>query len=256
MRKRQKMVITAVGLATALLAAQGANLEIRYLLVVLLTLVTWLLAAWTLKEGLTGLEWLTIPLPAALFTAATGLFYILLPQAWWARGTITVFFAIGQYALLLTGNIFSVASIRTIALFRAASTVGFVMSLVTAFLLFDTIWSFRPDWWQVYLLVFAASVVILLPAVWSVDLPKKLDKRLLSYCLWPAGAMGTLALAVTFWPISISVASLFLTTTLYVFLGIIQHQLTDRLFTRTMGEYVTVGIAVTITMLLTAGWGI
>ena len=42
-------------------------------------------------------------------------------------------FGIGQYTLLLTANIFSVAAIRTIALFRAAVAVGFVMTLLTGF---------------------------------------------------------------------------------------------------------------------------
>jgi len=256
MRKRQKLVLTSLALSLGLLAVQSVGLEIRYLLIGFLAGVSWLLAAWSLKEGLSGIEWLTVTLPSVLFTAAVGLFYILLPQAWTARLSIAVIFGIGQYALLLTGNIFSVAAIRTIALFRAASAVGFVMALITGFFIFDTILSFRFDFWLVGLLVFVTGFLLLVPALWSVELLPVISKRVWKYSFWSAVSLGFLAVSICFWPISISVASLFLSTILYVVLGITQHYFSERLFPRTVGEYVTVGVVVTITMLATAGWGV
>jgi hypothetical protein len=256
MRKRQKLVLTAFVLSAFLLGVQSVGLEIRYILIGILALVTWMLAAWSLKEGLVGVGWLTATLPSVLFTASVGLFYILLPQEWWARMLIALVFGIGQYALLLTANIYSVAAIRTIALFRAASAVGFVMALVTAFFLFDTILSFKFQFFIVGFLVFVTSFLLLLPALWSVELQPKLNARIWLFSLFLAVGMGMLATAICFWPISTSVASLFLSTMLYVVLGISQHHFSDRLFNRTMWEYVTVGMAVTITMLLTAGWGV
>ena len=256
MRKRQKLVLSGLILALGLLAVQSVGLELRYWLIGFLTILTWLLTAWSLKEGLVGIEWLMVALPAVEFTAATGLFYILLPQAWWAKLGIVMIFGIGQYALLLTANIFSVAAIRTIALFRAASAVGFVMSLVMGFLLFNTILSFRVDCWVVGLAVAGASWLILLPALWSVELLPKVTGRVISFAGWLAVAMGLLAVAVCFWPISTAVQSLFLTTMLYVVLGVSQHYWIERLFARTVAEYVTVGVVVTMTMLLTAGWGV
>ena len=232
------------------------NLELRYPLIGVAGIIAYLLGVWSLREGLSGIEWLTVVLPSVFFTLAVGLFYILLPQAWWARGLIALLFGIGQYALLLTANIFSVAAIRTIALFRAASAVGFVMTLVTGFLLFDTILSFRLAFPLVGLLVCLASFGLLLPALWSVELLPKLNRRVLSYAVCISLAMGVLAMSVCFWPIGITVSSLFLSTALYVMLGIAQHYFQDRLFNKTVWEYVTVGAAVTITMLATAGWGV
>ena len=256
MRKRQKLVLTAFLLAGMLLAVQSVGLEIRYILIGVLAVVTWLLASWSLREGLAGIEWLTVTLPSVLFTASVGLFYILLPQEWWAWLLIAFIFGVGQYALLLSANIFSVAAIRTIALFRAASAVGFVMALVTAFFLFDTILSFRFPFYEVGLYSFLTSFFLLMPALWSVELLPKINSRVMVFSVFLAVGMGLLSMAICFWPISTSVASLFLSTMLYVMMGISQHHFADRLFNRTVWEYVIVGLAVTVTMLLTAGWGV
>ena len=256
MRKRQKLVLSAVILSLGIVGIQSANLELRYLLVLLLTGVTWLLTGWSLREGLSGIEWLTVPIPAALFTASVGLFYILLPPAWWAKVAIVILFGIGQYALLLSANIFSVAAIRTIALFRAALAVGFVMTLLTGFFLYDTIFSFRPEFWVAGLSVAAISMLLLLSGLWSVNLEKYLTTRLFIYSLFLAIAMGFLAMAISFWPINVSVSSLFLCSMLYIFLGISQHHFAQRLLMRTVWEYVTVGMVVLVTVLFTAGWGV
>lgn len=250
------MVLSALFLSLGLVGVQSLPLEIRYILIMGLGLASWLFSGWALKEGLNGIEWVTSILPSVLFTIAVGMFYILLPAAWWARLLIAVVFAVGQYALLLTANIFSVAAIRTIALFRAASAVGFVMSLITGFFLFDTIFSFRMFFPLIGLSVATASFLLLLPALWSVELLPKISSRVASYSLWMAIFMGIVAMSIAFLPVSISVSALFLSTVLYVFLGIAQHQFADRLFARTVGEYVTVGVAVTITMLATVGWGV
>jgi hypothetical protein len=256
MRKRQKLVTSAIFLSLGLLLIQNVNLELRYLLIAVMSGLSWILAAWSLKEGLSGVEWLTVTLPSVTFTTAVGLFYILLPPALWARLIIALVFGIGEYALLLTANIFSVAAIRTIALFRAATAVGFVMTLVTGFFLFDTIFSFRLSFWATGLAVASVSFLFFLPSYWSVELKPKISKSIVNYSLWSALCLGFLAMTICFWPISISVSSLFVSTMLYVFLGIFQHHFVQRLFTRTLWEYLTVGLVVTITTLLTAGWGV
>lgn len=253
MRKRQKFVLAAVLVTLVVAVVQLLPLEWRYALMVVVTGLGWILAAWSLKEGLAGVEWLTVPLPPALFTAAVGLFFILLPPHWLARSLVLAVFGIGWYAQLLTANIFSVAAIRTIALFRAAGAVGFVMTLVTGFLFYNTLLSFRLPFWANGVGVGGISFLLLLPALWSVDLAEKITPMVLTYTGALAALTGALALAVSFWPVSLSVASLFLTTVLYVFLGLSQHQLSGRLFSRTVWEYVTIGLVVLITMLVTAG---
>lgn len=255
MRKRQKFVLTAVVLTGAVAAIQLTPLEWRYGLIVFLFLLAWILSGWSLKEGLSGVEWVTVPLPLVLYSAGIGFFFILLPAHWLWRSLVLLLFGVGQYALLLTANIFSVAAIRTFALFRAASAVGFVMTLVTGFLLYDTLLSFRLPFWANGVGAAAISFLLLLPALWSVELPEKISAKIYSYSAGLAGVVGILALAIAFWPVSLAVASLFLTTALYVGLGLAQHHFSGRLFSRTVWEYVTVGMVVLVTMLATAGWG-
>lgn len=255
MRKRQKFVLTAATLAVGVGGIQLASLELRYVLVGLLTGLTWAMSAWSLKEGLNGVEWLTVLLPPTLFTAGVGLFYILLPSHWAAKVAIFVLFAVGQYAQLLTANIYSVAAIRTIALFRSANAVGFVMTILTGFLLYNTVLSFRLGFWFIGPLVAIVSGLLALPALWSVNLEPTVSVEIRAYTFWLGILIGLLAIAVSFWPVGTTVYSLFLTTVLYVYLGLTQHQLSQRLFRRTVWEYVTVGLVVLTTMLITAGWG-
>ncbi len=256
MRKRQKFVLTALTLAAGLwgIHALPVALEWRYWLIALLVGVAAVGSGWALREGLSGIEWLTVVLPPTLFTAGVGLFYILLPTHWLARLAVVVMFGVGQYALLLTANIFSVAAIRTIALFRAAGAVGFVMTMLTGFLLYDAILSFREAWWWSAPLIMIVSMLLLLPALWSVEVEERLSLKVIKYTIWLAVLQGLMAVAISFWPVSLIVASLFLTTMLYIYLGISQHHFSQRLFSRTVWEYLTVGMVVLATMLLTAGF--
>jgi len=257
MRKRQKFVLTAILLSLGIGTIQFvASLEIRYALIGLLFGITWVLSAWSLKEGLTGLEWLTVLMPMTLFTAAVGFFYILLPDHWLAKLVVILLFGIGQYALLLTGNIFSVAAIRTIALFRAAQAVGFVMTLLTGFFLYDTILSFRLGFWFSAPLIFLASVLLLLPVLWSVKLEEKLNHQLINFSLVFSLLLALITISISFWPVSLAVSALFLTTILYVYLGIAQHHFSERLFKKTAWEYIIVGMVVLVTMLVTSGGGV
>jgi hypothetical protein len=89
-----------------------------------------------LREGIDGIEWLTVLTLPPLYTAGVGLFYFLLPVRWLTRLPVAMAYGLGMYVLLLTENIFSVASIRTIQLLRAAQAVGFLLTLVTGFFLY------------------------------------------------------------------------------------------------------------------------
>jgi hypothetical protein len=149
-----------------------------------------------------------------------------------------------------------VAKIRTIALFRAAQAVSFVMTVVTAFFIFNTILSFRQPFWLIGLLVFAGSGLLLLPALWAVELKPVLDRRAIRYTMIISLYIGFFGMSISFWPISTAVASIFMATMMYVFLGISQHHFSGRLFSKTVWEYVPFGLVVLITMLLTAGRGV
>jgi len=252
MRKRQKFILTSVLTTVGVMMAQMAPLEWRYLLILFLGGVTYLLSAWSLNEGLGGVEWLTVLLPQVMFTWAVGWFFILLPGVWWARILIAVIFAIGQYALFLCGNIFSAAAIRTIALLRAAQTVGFVMTLLIGFLLLDTVISFRFPFMGTAVLVFLVSSLLTLPSLWTVEVGEKLDLKIILYSLVIGLLMAILSVSISFWPLSIANSSLFLTSMLYCFLGLAQHHFSQRLFSKTVWEYVVVGGVILVTVLISS----
>ena len=63
---------------------------------------------------------------------------------------------------------------------------------------------------------------------------------------------GVFAIVITFWPVTLAVSSLFLTTMLYCLVGVTQHSLSERLFDKTIWEYIVVGGVVIITMLITS----
>lgn len=255
MTKRQKFIFTSLFLATGLIFVQFAEVSFQYLAIAILTAMTALLTVWSLREALEGIRWITTLILPTLFTAAIGLFYFLLPSNWLSRLPIAFLFALGMYALLLTENIFSVAAIRTIQLFRAASAVGFLLTLFTAFLLYDTVFSFRLSFYSNSVLVYLISLPLFLQGLWSVNLEEKLSRKLLSYSLFLSLVLAELALVISFYPLTVAMSSLFLTTGVYVLLGLTQAYFNERLFKQTVYEYLGVGFLVLLIMLATARWG-
>lgn len=235
--------------------ANLADLATRYLGIGILSLLSVGLTIWSLKEGLDKIEWLTIPILPFLYVLGVALFYFLLPPNFITLVVVILSFAFGVYILLLTENIFSVAAIRSIALFRAASSVAFLLALSAGFLLFDVIFSFRLASWLNGILTFLVSFALSLHGLWSVKLEKELDKKTCFYSLILALISGQFAFAISFWPVSVALASLFLTAVSYVLLGLSQAEFSGRLFKKTIREYLLVGIGVFVTLLLTTRWG-
>lgn len=255
MTKRQKFIITSFLLAVGLVFVQFAEVSYRYLAIAALTFATAGLAIWSLKEALAGVRWVTTIILPSLFTAGVGFFYFLLPSTWYSGLPMAIIFALGMYALLLTENIFSVAAIRTIQLFRAASAVGFLLTLLTAFLLYDTVSSFRFPFYINSILIYLISLPLFFQGLWSVNLEEKLSNKLLFYSLFLPLVLSQTALVISFYPLSIAMSSLLLTSELYVLLGLAQAHFADRLFRQTVYEYLAVGVLVLMIMLLTVRWG-
>ncbi|MBU1323034.1 MAG: hypothetical protein V1810_04405 [Candidatus Beckwithbacteria bacterium] len=254
MTKRMKLVIVAVVLSLGLLGIQSIDVDARYQAIGLLAGVAYGLSAWALFGDLKKTEWLTVLILPVLYPVAVALFYFLLPVRLLSRVVILSIFGIGMYALLLTENIFSVAAIRTIQLLRAAHAVGFLLTLLVAFFLWDTLFSFRlAPWWNA-LGVGITSLPLVLQGLWSVNLEEKISREVVNNSLGLSWGLASLALMISFWPVTITIASLFLVTGLYVGLGLVQNRLSGRLFHKTITEYLWVsGLVVGLTFLL-ARW--
>jgi len=255
MTKRRKLILEAFVLTPGLLATQFVEVRYRYGAILFLTLLTYFLTAFFLREDLKKISWLmNLSLPA-LYTAAVALFYFLLPEVFLSRLLILVFFGIGMYAILLIENIFTIAAARTIQLVRAAQAVGFLMTLVTSFLFYDTIFSFKLSALTNAFLVFVISFFMILPSLWTVNLSETIEKKIVQYSLALAWFMAQLAFFISFWPLTITAVSLFLVAVCYVILGIVQNYLSGRLFKNTLNEYLRVGIGVLIITYFLAKWG-
>lgn len=255
MTKRQKFVISAILLAFGFFLTQFVDLSFKYQAIVGLSFVCVLLSAWSLSGGLGKNATLLVLVLPAFFTAGIGLFYFLLPATIITRIPILVLYAIGIYALLLTANIYTVSTARTIALLRAAHAVGFLLTLVAGFLLFDTILSLRLDFWANGVGAFLVGFPLFLQGFWSIELEKNFSKEVFYLALGFGLILGEIATVLSFWPITVPVGALAITTVVYIGLGLGQAKLQQRLFARTVREYILVGAAVFITMFLTAKWG-
>ncbi|HUW24076.1 MAG TPA: hypothetical protein VMW04_00440 [Patescibacteria group bacterium] len=253
--KRRKFIFSSLLLTLGFILIQLVGFTNRYEAIFLLSLLTIPLTLWSLEEALHGPIWLVSWILPMFFTAGVGLFYFLLPGSLLTAIPVILIYFVGMYVLFLSENIFAVAAIRTIQLFRSASAVGFLLTLITSFLLYDTIFSFRLHFYQSALLVAVISFFLFLHGTWAVNLEEKISGQLLLYSLLMALGMGEIALILSFWPTAITLGSLFLTSLVYVSLGIVQAKLNDRLFKKTVEEYLTVGLLVLVVLLAYTAWG-
>lgn len=255
MTKRQKFVISSGLLTLGFFLIQFVDFDWRYQAIAALTLLSVVLIFWSLREELgRDATLLTFILPS-FFTAGVGLFWFLLPTTLLTRIPILGLYALGIYALLLTSNIYTVATDRTIALLRAAHAVGFLLTLVTGFLLFDTILSLRWDFWANGAIVGLVAFPLFLQGFWSIELERVLPYEIIYLSAGLALVVAQISAILSFWPVTVAVGALGLTTIVYMGLGLGQAKLQQRMFERTVKEYFLVGAIVFITMFLTARWG-
>lgn len=255
MNKRLRFIITSTVLSSGLILIQFVESSFKYYTISGLLALTAVLFFWSLHEGLGRNMTLTTLILPALFTLGVSLFWFLLPVNIYTRIPIVLFYALGIYVLCLTTNIYSVSTIKNIALLRAARGVGFVLTLLTAFLLYDAIFSLKQQIYITLPLYFITSFLLFLQGFWSIELEKKLTKNLLSVTLVSSLALLELAGIIFFWPVTVVVGSLFLTAGVYLLLGLGQAKLEERLFPTTVREYLTVGIIVLVGMFFATHWG-
>jgi hypothetical protein len=252
--------------------AQLLPVEIRLTLILVLTVISYFLTAWVLFEDMKGIEWLTLTILPVMFTLGAGLFSYYLPSAvpslfnlkfgistsrFLASLVGVIFFGlygIGMYAILLTENIFSVASIRTIQLLRAARSVGFIFSLIVGIFFFHTFLSFRAPFYLVLGTVFVVCFLLSLSALWSVELKMTGLSEVLVNSLLVAFVMAQMGLVLSFWPVQPLMGGLMLVAGFYSLLGLFQQRMTNRVFFGSYVEYIVFLVIVLATGFLTTSW--
>jgi hypothetical protein len=254
--KKLRFIISSILLSAGFVLIQFLPGQFKFPSIAILVLVTCLFSVWSFYEGLDkNMTLVSLVLPM-LFTLSVGIFWFLLPVNIFTRIPIVIFFAVGIYALFSTMNIYTVSSsLRTIALLHAAKGVGFVLTLVTSFLIFDAILSIKQMFYVNFALVLIASFLMFFQGYWSVELEKKINKEIFLMSLISSLVIGELSILIFFWPVTVVVGSLFLTSGVYVLLGLGQAKFEDRLFPSTIREYLTVGSIVFLSMFFATRWG-
>lgn len=252
--KRQQFVGVTLVLTTGLLLTQLVSGDLRYPLVILLSLVAYGLSAFAIREDLHGAEWLTLLTLPTLFTAAVALFYFLLPVRWLTRLPVALLYGVGIYALLLTENIYNVAADRTIALLRAAHSVGFLLTLFTYFLLVQTVLAFRLIAPLNALCIGVISILLVMQSVWAMELGHQISRRVLRISIAVSLFLFELAWVFSFFPTKTTLLALLFTTCFYSTVGMAQQYVVEKLYKKTVVEFFSVAAIVFVITIIATNW--
>ena len=91
-------------------------------------------------------------------------------------------------------------------------------------------------------------------ALWQVELARTSFRNLLLASVVSAISVGEIAAVISFWPAPPLVSGLVLTTITYFLIGMVQHSWQENLDRRTVVEYVLVGSAMLLVLLLSTSW--
>lgn len=263
--KRQKIILTSLilGIGFALTTHSDNIINKRYYVIFLYGIFAYVASFLSLWEGWNKESFssnktkmlLLFILPSFFCMAIASFYFVLQPQyiRWITRIPVAAVTAAVMYLLLLSQNVFNVASKRTIPLYRAASTSSLLFTLITAFLLFNVLYTFRQPFYFNGLYVALVSFILCLQMLWTLEMDK-ITPLIFAYSLVLGLLAGEFALALSFWPISPLMWSIALSSTLYVYLGILTHFLRERLNTRLVGEYVVIGLLVFISCIILTSW--
>lgn len=262
--KRRKIIISAVIVTIGLLSTQLVNFNLRFNFMAALGVLAYGLSLWSLWEGILEPEKpilsfnrvkavILMVLPV-FFTVAVASFYFLLPVRWLTRIPVAVIFGLMFYLLLLAQNVFNVASIRTIPLFRAASTASFLFTLLAAFFLYNVIYAFNLLFVWNALAVFLVSFPLILQVIWSLEMEDRVSVGVLTQSFILSLILGEIALAFSFWPTPTTIWSLALASSMYVLVGLTTQVLRGKTAKRVVWEYLGIGTGILLISFFITSW--
>lgn len=254
LNKRQKIIIASVVLTFGLLSTQLVDFNLRFRFLAGLAVLAYFVSLWALWEGINILKAVILLILPTLFTLGLASFYFLLPVRWLTRLPVALIFGLFFYSLLLSQNVFNVAAIRTIPLYRAASTVAFLFTLISAFLLFNVISAFNLLFVWNGLLVFLISFPLILQILWSVEMKDRMEPSILVQSFVLSLCIGEFGLILSFWPIATTMWSLTLASSMYVLVGLSTHFLRNRMERRVVWEYLIIGALIFMSAFFTTSW--
>lgn len=216
--------------------------------------MAYVLSLWSLWEGLNLTKAFTLLTLPTLFTVAVASFYFLLPIRWLTRLPVAFLFGLTFYLLLLAQNVFNVASLRTIPLYRAASTASFLFTLLSAFFIYHVIFAFNLLFLWNGVLVAAVSFPLILQLLWTIRMDDRIEVGIIVQSFVLSLILGELALSFSSWPSPTTIWSLALSSAMYVLLGLTTQKLRGRLSNRVVWEYMGIGVVVLLISFFTTSW--
>lgn len=252
--KRRKIIITSVILTIGLLSTQLVDFNLRFRFIAGLSILASFLSLWALWEGLNLTKAVILLILPTFFTLASASFYFLLPVRWLTRLPVAALFGLTFYLLLLSQNVFNVAAIRTIPLYRAASTAAFLFTLLSAFFIYNVIYAFNLLFLWNGVVVMLISFPLNLQVLWSIKMEDRVSVSILLQSLILSLILGELALSLSFWPMATVIWSLSLSSSLYVLLGLTTQVLRGRESRRVVLEYLGIGLLVLIIGFFSTSW--
>lgn len=254
LNKRQKIVITTILLTMGLISTQLVDFNLRFRFLAGLAVFTYILSCWSLWEGLNITKAFMLLILPTFFTVAVASFYFLLPVRWLTRLPVAFVFSITFYLLLLAQNVFNVASLRTIPLYRAASTASFLFTLLSAFFIYNVVFAFNLLFLWNGVVVFLVSFPLILQMLWSIRMEDKISTDIVVQSFILSLVLGEVALGFSFWPMYPIIWPLTLSSAMYVLLGLTTGELRGRMNKRVALEYIGIWIVVLLVSLLTTSW--
>ncbi|MEK7571320.1 MAG: hypothetical protein AAB553_03520 [Patescibacteria group bacterium] len=252
--KRQKFVVGTALLSLGLFFTEYQLSISGIIAALLLAFFTNIILFWAIHNDIQDKKNYEVFILPLFYSLAFGLFYFLTPAAFFSRLILTVIYAFGLYSLFLSQNILIVSSSRTIALLSGSRIVSFVVTLVSYFLLTNTIFTFHITIFPVILILLTYTYLLVYHSLWTYTLQK--NSQPLS--LWASSVTVCLVEVATilwFWPSNPTVISLFLTGFFYAILGLSHIWFERRLFKGILWEYVWVGCVVFFVLMIFTPWG-
>lgn len=254
LNKRQKIIVTTMVLSLGLLSTQLVDFNLRFAFIGGLGVLAYILSLWSLWEGINLTKAIILMILPIFFTVAVSSFYFLLPVRWLTRIPVAFLFGLFFYLLLLSQNVFNVASIRTIPLYRAACTASFLFTLLSAFFIYNVVYAFNLLFLWNGAVVQLISYPLILQLLWTIEMEDKVSVSVLVQSLVLSLILGELALAFSFWPMPTTIWSLSLSSSMYVLLGLTTQILRSRESRRVVWEYLGIGAVVLVISFLTTSW--
>lgn len=251
--KRQIFILAVLVLSLGLFVTQYLFSKSGIVAVISLAVLTDLFLFLALRKDLKDNATSEVFILPFFYSLSFGLFYFLVPARFLTRIIVTLIYAFGLYSLFLSENIFTVSSIRTIALSSSARTVSFVVTILSYFFLSNVIFSLHLSLFYLIPLIFIFSFPLVMHAIWIYALEIKFKDALFWSTLLTACILEV-SLILWFWPSRPTVLALFLTGFFYSIVGLTQAWFDKRLFRNVILEYIWVAIIVFVVLALFTSW--